>query len=75
LPPGLGGGSGGTPGLPGLPGPAGGSANYGPLPGDEEIPQVELQIYGLVTIYESPDAIQRIAEEKKNAAAAPQPGA
>jgi hypothetical protein len=55
-------------------GPAGGGGGsggpaLGPLPGDEEVPQVELQIYGLVTLYESPDAVMRIDQERKNAPA------
>jgi hypothetical protein len=55
----------------GIPGPMGGFGFGGTgtlptrLPGDEETPQIELQIYGLVTIYESPDAFHRIAEERK----------
>lgn len=59
-------------GFGGLPGPLGGfggtsSGFTGRLPGDEETPQIELQIYGLVTLYESPDAYHRIQEERKRA--------
>ena len=46
---------------------------HGPLPGDEEVPQVEIQIFGLVTLYESPDAVKRIEEERKNAPPTPTP--
>jgi hypothetical protein len=34
-------------------------------PEDENI-QVELQVYGLITLYESPDAFKRIQETRKN---------
>lgn len=75
-PPPRGGTAGGT-GIPpggvgGLPGPLGGfggtsSGFTGRLPGDEETPQIELQIYGLVTLYESPDAFNRIQQERSRA--------
>ncbi|MCS6976401.1 MAG: hypothetical protein NZM31_05250 [Gemmatales bacterium] len=64
-----------TGGFGGLPGPLGGfggasSGFTGRLPGDEETPQIEIQIYGLITLYESPDAFQRIQEERKRAGGA-----
>jgi hypothetical protein len=38
---------------------------------EEETNQVELQVYGLITLYESPDAWQRIAETRAKLASTP----
>jgi uncharacterized membrane protein YgcG len=71
-----GGGAGGSKGVPPPPGggstgqnrPASGPANLG-LEDDSSV--VELQIYGIVTIYESPDQAERLAKLKANPPATP----
>jgi hypothetical protein len=79
----LGTGAGGaTPaGYPGRPGGAGGPAGAGPAgvgPGapargpisvEEETNEIEVQIYGLISLFENPDALARLAEMKTKAQA------
>jgi hypothetical protein len=70
------------PGYPGLPsstgGPSGTGGMRGPVSVEEETSEIEIQIYGLISLYESPDAQKWLEELKQKAsqtAAAPAPGA
>jgi hypothetical protein len=66
----------GTPSVSGGIGNKGG-ANVGmtALKPDEETLQVELQIYGLATIYEDPEAAERIRKDRESSAAPATPAA
>ena len=59
------GGEGTLEGLGGAQGIGGSGADSGKSSYDEST-QVELQIYGLITIYEDPDAYRRIEQQRKN---------
>lgn len=68
-------GTGGAPGSGEIPGQSGGAKPpTGALGLEDDSSVVELQIYGIVTIYESPDDFKRIQQLKANAPAQPAAG-